>query len=212
MASKYGTVGNDYIDFIGYGNSDDYGFGDAGNDTMYGWDGNDTLDGWTGNDTLYGENGNDTLLGYDGSDHLYGGAGNDYLYGENGYDILKGGDGNDHLYGGASFDDLYGGAGVDTLSGGTDGSADYFYFDTQDTGDVYQGKADTITDFTDSDQIFLKGSYSYDASGTSAPGEGQYSIWQKDGNFVVTYNSTSDNGYHDIVVKGGDPHGDISFY
>ncbi|WP_336490034.1 calcium-binding protein [Methylobacterium nigriterrae] len=212
MASKYGTVGNDYIDFIGYGNSDDYGFGDAGNDTMYGWDGNDTLDGWTGNDTLYGENGNDTLLGYDGQDTLYGGAGNDYLYGENGYDILKGGDGNDHLYGGASFDDLYGGKGVDTLSGGNDGSADYFYFDTQDTGDVYQGKADTITDFTDSDQIFLKGSYTYDASGTSAPGEGQYSIWQKDGNFVVTYNSTSDSGYHDIVVKGGDPHGDISFY
>src|SRR4051794_16813398 len=171
---------------------DDYSFGDAGNDVLLGWDGNDTLDGWTGNDTIYGENGND------------------YLYGENGNDLLYGGDGNDTLSGGGTYDDLYGGKGVDSLSGG-DG-ADYFYFDTADTGDVYAGQADTITDFSDSDQIFLKGSYSYDSSGTSAPADGQYSIWQKDGNFVVTYNSTTDAGYHDIVVKGGDPHGDISFY
>jgi Ca2+-binding RTX toxin-like protein len=212
MANWFGGSGNDFKDFLSYGNSDDYGFGGAGDDTIYGWDGNDTLDGWTGNDTIYGENGNDSLWGYDGADNLYGGAGNDYLYGENGYDIMQGGDGNDTLYGGASYDDLYGGAGVDTLSGGNDGSADYFYFDTKDTGDVYANQADTITDFSDSDQIFLKGSYSYDASGTSAPADGSYSIWQKGTDWVVTYNSASDNSFHDIVVKGGDPHGDISFY
>src|SRR4051812_39082260 len=68
----------------------------------------------------------DRLLGYDGYDKLYGGSGNDTLWGENGPD------------------DLYGGAGVDALYGGA--GYDYFYFDKADTGDVYQGKADTIYD------------------------------------------------------------------
>ena len=195
---------------------------------MYGENGNDYMDGWTGNDTMYGGAGNDTLLGYDGDDKMYGDAGNDYLYGEKGNDTISGGDGNDYisggdgydklyggegndtLSGGGTYDDLYGGKGVDTLTGGQ--GADYFYFDKGDTGDVYAGKADTITDFSDADQIFLKGSYAYDASGTSAPADGAYSIWQKGGDFVVTYNSATDGGFHDIVVKGGDPHGDISFY
>jgi Ca2+-binding RTX toxin-like protein len=194
MVNWYGGAGNDYKDFLPYGSSNDYGFGDAGNDTMLGWYGNDTLDGWTGNDTLYGEYGNDTLLGYTGYDKLYGGYGDDYLYGE------------------GSYDDLYGGMGVDKMWGGNDGSADYFYFYTQDTGDVYQNKADTIYDFADVDQIWLKGTYSYNASGTSAPSDGQYSIWKKGADWVVTYNAYNDTGYHDILVKGADPHGDISFF
>jgi Ca2+-binding RTX toxin-like protein len=197
MSTWYGTKGNDYHDFLTQGNPwspNDYGFGDDGNDTIYGWTGNDTLDGWNGNDTLYGESGNDTLLGYNGYDKLYGGSGNDYLNGEGGYD------------------DLYGGTGVDKLYGGNDsGAADYFYFYTGDTGDKFAGKADTIYDFHDSDQIWLKGSYSY-AGNTAGPADGQYSVWQSGSDWVVTYNAFNDAGFHDIIVKGDNPLGDISFF
>ena len=41
---------------------------------------------------------------------------------------------------------------------------------------MYAGKADTITEFGDRVQIFLEGSYGYDAGGISAPGEGRYRI------------------------------------
>ena len=59
--------------------------------------------------------------------------------------------------------------------------------------------------------IWLKGSYSYGGD-THYPAENQYSIFQKDGNTYVSYNSTEDSGYHDILVKGADPHGDIQFW
>jgi Ca2+-binding RTX toxin-like protein len=171
-----------------------------GNDTILGWNGNDTLDGWYGNDYLYGENGNDVLMGYYGNDYLSGGAGYDKLYGEAD---------NDKLYGGDYYDDLYGGTGVDQMWGGT--GSDYFYFYTGDTGNKFAGKADTISDFTDSDQIWLKGSYSY-AGNTAGPADGQYSVWQSGSDWVVTYNAYNDAGYHDIIVKGDNPLGDISFF
>jgi len=185
MATWTDWFGTNYKDFLSYGYSHDTGNGLWGNDTIYGW---------KGNDKLYGDSGNDTL------------------YGEQDYDKLYGGDGDDTLYGGESYDDLYGGAGVDKLYGGYGTSPDYFYFHTQDTGNVYQNKADTIYDFSDYDQIWLKGYYTYNSSGTSAPSDGQYSIWKKGTDWVVTYNAYNDAGYHDIVVKGGDPHGDISFF
>jgi Ca2+-binding RTX toxin-like protein len=191
MANLTGTKGNDFLDAIQYGNSNDSIFGDDGNDVMLGWNGNDYLDGWNGDDTLYGEAGNDVLLGFNGYDKLYGGAGNDTLNGE------------------GTFDDLYGGAGKDTLTGG-DG-ADYFYFGKTDSGDVFANQADTITDFSDQDQIFLKGNYGF-AGNTAAPADGQYGIWQNNGNWTVTWNDFNDNGYHDVTVKGGDPNGDVSFW
>jgi len=184
MAEWYGTDGGDYKDFLQYGNSDDVAL--AG-------DGNDTVLGWNGNDMLFGE------------------AGNDTLYGETGYDKLYGGDGDDTLYGGGGYDDLHGGTGVDKLYGGDDGSADYFYFNTADTGDKYLGQADTIYDFKDVDQIWLQGNYTY-AGNTSAPADGQYSIWQDGNDWVVTYNATTDSGFHDLIVKGDNPLGDISFF
>ena len=164
-----------------------------GPDTIYGEGGNDYLDGWKGDDTLYGGNGHDTLLGYDGYDKLYGGAGNDTLKGEKGPD------------------DLYGGAGVDKLYGGA--GDDYFYFGKTDSGDIFDKKADTIYDFNQSqgDEIWLKGSYTY-AGNTSAPADGQYSVWTKDGDYVVTWNAAGDAGYHDVIVKGDNPEGDVSFY
>jgi Ca2+-binding RTX toxin-like protein len=162
-----------------------------------------------GNDTIYGGTGDDKLYGGANNDKLYGQQDNDTLYGGTGYDKLYGGAKNDTLYGGGTYDDLYGGTGVDKLYGGP--GADYFYFDTKDSGDIYDGKADTIYDFKNEDQIWLKGSYTY-AGNTSAPADGQYSVWTKDGDYVVTWNAASDAGYHDIIVKGDSPLGDISFY
>src|SRR4051794_31497992 len=154
-----------------------------------------------GDDYIEGTNGNDYLNGLGGKDHIYGGHGNDYCYGDNGNDRVYGGSGNDYIYGGHGTDYLYGGYG-----------ADKFYFDTKDTGDVYQGKADTIYDFDSSDKIYLKGSYSYDSSGSHGPTDAQYSIWQSGSEWVVSYNSASDSEHHDIVVKGPDPHNHVYFY
>jgi Ca2+-binding RTX toxin-like protein len=99
-------------------------------------------------------------------------------------------------------DKLYGGAGDD-----------YFYFEKTDSGDIFDGKSDTIYDFNQSegDEIWLKGSYTY-AGNTAAPADGQYSVWQKDGDYVVTWNAAGDAGYHDVIVKGDNPLGDVSFY
>jgi Ca2+-binding RTX toxin-like protein len=157
---------------------------------------------------------------FDTDDVLEGGAGDDIIAGYDGYDKLYGYAGNDKLYGEGYYDDLYGGTGVDQLYGdtaylgveGKDGNGmDYFYFDTKDSGDIFDGKSDTIHDFEDQDQIFLKGSYSY-AGDTNAPSDGQYGIWENNGDWVVTWNASNDSGYHDVIVKGDDPHGDISLY
>ena len=74
-------------------------------------------------------------------------------------------------------------------------------------------KSDTIYDFNQSegDEIWLKGSYTY-AGNTAAPADGQYSVWTKGGDYVVTWNAAGDAGYHDVIVKGDNPQGDISFY
>ena len=105
---------------------------------------------------LPGRNSIDPAVQFSRTSSLYGGAGNDTLKGE------------------GTYDDLYGGAGVDKLYGGA--GADYFYFGKTDSGDVYDGKADTIHDFSDQDQIWLKGNYGY-AGNDSAPSDGQYGIW-----------------------------------
>jgi Ca2+-binding RTX toxin-like protein len=176
--------------------------GNGGNDKLVsgGSAGYDALDDDVGYDTLDGGAGNDQLYGGAGIDLLHGGAGNDHLEGGAGSDILGGYAGNDHLEGGAGSDYLNGGAGID-----------HFYFWTADSGDVDAGQADGIWDFKDEDTIFLKGSYTY-AGNTAAPADGQYSIWQHNGNWVVTWNAVNDNGYHDVTVQGDNPAGDISFF
>jgi hypothetical protein len=50
------------------------------------------------------------------------------------------------------------------------------------------------------------------AGDTSAPGEGQYSVWHNTKDWVITLNDVSDAGWHDIVVRGSSPLGDIAFY
>jgi hypothetical protein len=166
-----------------------------GNRTTTLTSGNDTWDALAHpppntNDTVKARAGDDTVYGWDGKDKLYGEKGNDTLHGENGVDKL------------------YGGKGVDELYGGADG--DKFYFATADSGNVYSGKSDTIHDFSDGDKIYLKGSYNYVAN-DSTPNNGEYSTWQKGSDYVVTWDSPADSGYHDVVVKGSDPTGDILF-
>ena len=95
---------------------------------------------------------------------------------------------------------MYGGSG-----------ADKFYFLKTDTGNKSAIRADTIYDFDSSDTIYLHGSYSY-AGNTSHPKDGQCGIWKSGSDWVVTYNTTDTDGYHDIVVKGADPHGHVSFF
>jgi Ca2+-binding RTX toxin-like protein len=167
-----------------------------GNDYVFGGSGWDIIDGNGGNDTLYGKGGDDTLKGSYGEDDLFGGIGNDYLDAGFGYD------------------DIYGGTGKDVLTGGP--NADDFYFNTTDSGDIYAGQADKITDFdTDSfwggDMIYLQGSYKY-AGNTNAPGDGHYSTWQKDGNWVVSWNAVGESGFHDLIVVGDNPYGHVSFF
>jgi Ca2+-binding RTX toxin-like protein len=199
----FGTPGPDYHDFlVDSGNGNDAGYGYGGDDTILGWSGDDYLTGGDGNDSLYGEAGRDGLWGDAGDDALWGGADNDHLFG---------GAGNDTLNGGAGSDVFFSDAGVDQLWGGTDSNADSFAFYTGDTGDLHYGQADTIYDFSDVDEISLYGSYTY-AGNTSAPSNGQYSIWQNGSDWVVTYNSDSDTGYHDIIVKGANPYGHITFF
>lgn len=221
MAVINGTPFDDYIDFYRYGLSNDQSYGDTGNDWILGWDGNDSLNGGPGNDWLEGEFGSDTLLGASGSDWLDGGPGNDSLSGGSGNDTvlgytgndrLNGGSGNDALDGEAGADTVFGGLGADDLWGGADSSQDRFFFATADTGSAALGQHDIIFDFTELDRIYLQGSYVFNASGTDTPAEGQYSIWQAEGGWVLTYNSVTDGIYHDILVYGANPAGNILFY
>jgi Ca2+-binding RTX toxin-like protein len=183
-------------------------FARGGNDTVFGWNGNDTLHGQEGDDKLYGGAGNDTLKGYSGNDKLYGGGGHDKLYGGDGSDGDSG-DGFDALSGGGGPDDLKGGMGADQLTGGSGG--DNFYFGRFDSGDLFDDDAATITDFSDADQIWLQGNYTF-AGNDFTPDPGEYSIWKySGGGWGITWSIGADD-YHDVIVKGGDPHGDISFY
>lgn len=221
MAVINGTPFNDYIDFYQFGLSNDQSNGGSGNDWILGWDGNDSLNGGPGNDWLKGELGNDTLFGGDGWDWLDGGRGNDTLYGQSGNDTLLGFTANDTLFGGTGHDVLngevgadvlWGGLGVDNLWGGADTSLDRFYFATADTGDASLGLHDIIFDFTEADRIYLQGNYAFNASGTQTPANGQYSISQVVGGWLVTYNAPTDVGYHDILVYGANPTGNVLFY
>jgi hypothetical protein len=53
--------------------------------------------------------------------------------------------------------------------------------------------------------------YTY-ADNTSAPGDGQYSVWNNGNAWVITWNAVDDAGWHDVVVKGSNPLGDIAFF
>lgn len=192
-----GTPGADEL----RGNAEpDHIEGLGGNDVLFGGAGADTILGGAGSDLIDGGQGNDVLNGDNGDDVLYGGAGNDYLNGGAGDDTLYGGTGSDQIIGDTGIDDLYGGEGADS-----------FIFRDADTGDYFAGRADTVDDFEDADTIHLPGSYAF-AGDTTVPGDGQYGIWwnlHADA-WTVTWNSPDDAGFHDLIVYGDNPHGDIA--
>lgn len=214
-------------DVIYTGEGDDYASGGYGKDIIYGEGGNDTLFGDHGADVLVGGDGDDYINGgitgfsLDGQDYLIGGRGddtifgfsaNDVLLGDEGDDLLVGGSDNDWLHGGEGNDTLGGGGGEDTLIGnkGVDhlqgGRANYgfserdtFVFFDDDTGNIFENASDIIQDLEVGDLIRLPNYLRY--GGTSAaPHEDRFSVWQKDGDFVVTWRT--DTGWNDIRVEG----------
>jgi Ca2+-binding RTX toxin-like protein len=220
--------GNDHDNLLG-GAGNDFLDGGAGSDNLYGGAGDDDLHGGDHPggfgglvdepDLLSGGDGNDTLTGGVG-DLLYGGADNDTLYGGsspyNEGATLYGEGGNDTLEGGLIMDGgdgvdfLFAAEGVNALYGGT--GDDAFVFRHGTTGEMRAGEADTIHDFDDADVIIIQGEYTF-AGATQSPGEDQYSIWRepRTGDWVVTWNSSSDEGFHDLIVHGDNPRGDIVF-
>ncbi|MFM2314420.1 MAG: hypothetical protein RLZZ04_3696 [Cyanobacteriota bacterium] len=153
-----GGAGDDQLNG---GNDNDSLLGAQGSDRLNGNEGSDILDGGAGNDRLRDTAGDNVLYGNEGDDWLFAGMGNDTFYGEAGNDqaIANGGNdqlfgdlGNDDLNGGLGDDQLFGGEGDDLLTGGSgsdsftgDGGSDRFMLATEGT--------DTITDFTDGQDL-----------------------------------------------------------
>ncbi|MEO1402497.1 MAG: calcium-binding protein [Cyanobacteria bacterium J06635_1] len=65
------------------GTANNYGYGNALNNSITGNSGNNYLWGAAGNDFMYGLAGNDTMNGGTGADTMYGGTGNDTYYVDN---------------------------------------------------------------------------------------------------------------------------------
>lgn len=131
----------------------------AGNDTAYGGDGEDTLSGDEGNDQIFGEDGDDEIEGGKGNDKVSGGAGNDYVYGGDGNDKVLGGDGDDELWGDTGNDRIKGGSGNDLIVGGKGkdkltGNEGIDTFHYEFGHDSRGKKMDTITDFTQGEDLF----------------------------------------------------------
>lgn len=150
------TDGDDSIDG-GAGN--DYIQGNAGEDTLDGGNDSDRINGGADNDVIYGSDGNDTVNGNKGEDDIEGNSGNDSLRGGADNDTVSGDSGNDVILGDLGDDFIDGGDGIDLLTGGA--GDDVFFFDVGDVGtpetededsDVF-GLVDTITDFTDGEDL-----------------------------------------------------------
>lgn len=176
----YGNSGND---FIRGGGGNDRLNGDEGNDLLVGWGGSDTFEGGAGDDRLVGGRGDDILYGNEGNDVIRGNSGNDIIYGNEGNDLLLGWGDNDTLKGGAGDDRLVGGKGNDTLEGGA--GSDRFYFQAK-------SDADTITDFSSEDTLYLDGFLSKKQSLTEAAGE------DENGDLIIS------NGVDTITFEGLD--------
>jgi serralysin len=146
---------------------------------------NDTFNGGAGDDTLDGRGGRDKLFGNDGDDTLLGGKGRDRL---------DGGSGNDILNGGKDKDILTGGLGSDT-----------FVFDRAPS--KKPGQADTITDFSTTDDVIqlsadafaglTRGALSADLFGISGGGQ------SPDADDKLIYDAGSGKLFFDVDGAGG---------
>jgi Ca2+-binding RTX toxin-like protein len=97
--------------------------------------------------------GNDSISGGFGDDTISAGAGNDVLNGDGNDDILNGGTGNDICNGFDGDDLINGGEGQDSLTGGL--GLDRFIFDIGIRFNKQTIGIDSITDFTQGDQLVL---------------------------------------------------------
>ena len=225
MASYFGTNGYDFV----WANEYSYVHTAGGDDVIYKNKGSGWINGGTGTDRLsfyYSdqrvvvdmENGTATsgtelslsfhsiekISGSNFGDTIYGSSGADVISGGGGSDYIHGRAGDDTIYGGAAADSIQGGAGVDQLYGG--GGSDVFYFADFETGDLFDDQADTIHGFTDDDAIYIDEDLVF-AGAIANPKEGEYSVWQHEGDYVVSWKKFGE--YNDIIVKGDDPTGDV---
>lgn len=144
-------VGNDTllsIEKVKGGQADDIITGDTQDNV---------IDGYHGNDTIHGDAGTDRLYGGEGNDSMHGGSGDDSLRGDAGDDLLRGNAGNDFLNGSDGDDTLIGGTGVDELIGGTG----YDVFTFEHLTDSTTTSRDTITDFTQGEDVITLASLGY---------------------------------------------------
>ena len=139
-----------------------------------------------------------TVFGSGGDDWIITGSGRDELNGGTGRDTLSAGSGDDRVDGSQGVDLIDGGSGVDQLWGGSEG--DVFHFEVNDTGDLFERKADTIHDFQQEDKIRI---YSSDP-------DFEFSVWKSGNDHVVTWETFGE--FHDVLVIGDDPHGRVEVF
>ncbi len=140
----FGGSGDDYMEGDNESllmvTSNDFMFGQGGQDTMnggmqidlmFGGPDNDTMNGdsnglalLTSLDVMFGEDGNDTMDGGNATDVMFGNDGNDTMDGDNealglliSFDVMFGNNGNDTMNGGANTDIVFGNAGSDNVNG-----------------------------------------------------------------------------------------------
>lgn len=174
FAGADSIIGSSGADWLETGSGNDAVVAGAGNDTITTGQGTHLIYGNTGddaivisatsigNDILYGGQGNDTISVGNGNNSIYGNLQDDLMWGGSGNDALYGGQGNDNMASGDGNDTLFGNKGDDTLSGGA--GVNVFVFSPD-------GGNDTITDFSASDTIQLRGAtqvVSIAASGADA--------------------------------------------
>jgi hypothetical protein len=126
------------------------------------------------------------------------------IEGGDGDDVLIGTKKNDTISGHAGDDDITGGLGIDIMSGGE--GADTFYFETDDTGDYFQGGADVIVDLEETDIIDIVGlGVTFWSARDPDPPRGTFTIRDLGDSALISWNLNG--SLHDIEIKNFD--GDI---
>lgn len=134
---------------------------------------------------IRGNDNPETLTGTDNAEEIRAEGGDDTLLGLGGNDRLRGDKGNDTLDGGDGNDRLRGDHGDDTLTGGT--GFDRFKFD-------FQGGHDTVTDFTDGQDMLDFSNFGFDSVATllsKAAQVGDDVVFTLDGGEIITLQNVS---------------------
>jgi Ca2+-binding RTX toxin-like protein len=136
----------------------------------------------------------DNVIGGNQADLIKSGLGDDVIIGGSGSDILDAGAGDDIIVGGNGSDIIRAGSGVDIITGGQ--GADIFEFFGEE---FLPGEVDTITDFTEGEDIVrLKGigndaDVQYDKASGKVSINGE-DVLQLDSGLDVTIKDSDRNG------------------